>query len=78
MAKLAIVGGRKVRTRPFPARTPFGQREEELLLDAVRSQNLFGKSGRYGLQSTKSPRNSSKALRRGDPCGRPPGETSND
>lgn len=47
MAKLAIDGGREVRTRPFPARAPFGQREEELLLDALRSQNLFGKSGRY-------------------------------
>ena len=47
MATLAIDGGRKVRTRPFPARAPFGRLEEELLLDAVRSQNLFGKSGRY-------------------------------
>ncbi|MDE3256898.1 MAG: DegT/DnrJ/EryC1/StrS family aminotransferase [Gemmatimonadota bacterium] len=47
MEELAIDGGKKVRTRPFPARAPFGQREEELLLDAVRSQNLFGKSGRY-------------------------------
>ncbi|MCY3765530.1 MAG: hypothetical protein OXH06_08890 [Gemmatimonadetes bacterium] len=47
MEELAIDGGKKVRARPFPARAPFGQREEELLLDAVRSQNLFGKSGRY-------------------------------
>ena len=47
MARLAIHGGPKVRTRPFPDRTPFGQREEELLIDAVRSQNLFGKSGRF-------------------------------
>ncbi len=47
MARLAIHGGPKVRTRPFPERTPFGQREEELLIDAVRSQNLFGKSGRF-------------------------------
>lgn len=47
MARLAIHGGPKVRARPFPDRTPFGQREEELLIDAVRSQNLFGKSGRF-------------------------------
>ena len=47
MARLAIHGGPKVRTRPFPDRTPFGLREEELLIDAVRSQNLFGKSGRF-------------------------------
>ncbi len=47
MARLAIHGGPKVRTRPFPDRTPFGLREEEFLIDAVRSQNLFGKSGRF-------------------------------
>ena len=45
IAKLAIDGGEKVRSTPFPGRTPFGSREEELLLQAVRSQNLFGKSG---------------------------------
>lgn len=45
--KLAIDGGPKVRTTPFPNRTPFGKREEELLLQAVRSQNLFGKSGTF-------------------------------
>ena len=47
MEKLAIHGGPKVRTSPFPERAPFGQREEELLIAAVRSQNLFGKSGRF-------------------------------
>lgn len=45
MEKLAIEGGTPVRTDPFPGRTPYGEREEELLLQAVRSQNLFGKSG---------------------------------
>ena len=45
MAKLAIDGGPKVRTESFPARKPFGEREEELLLQAVRGQNLFGKTG---------------------------------
>ena len=43
--KLAIYGGKKVREAPFPKRKPFGSREEELLMQAVRSQNLFGKSG---------------------------------
>ena len=43
--KLAIYGGKKVRETPFPNRKPFGSREEELLMQAVRSQNLFGKSG---------------------------------
>jgi perosamine synthetase len=47
MEKLAVDGGRKVRESPFPKRAPFGAREEELLIEAVRSQNLFGKSGRF-------------------------------
>ena len=47
MEKLAIHGGPKVRTTPFPRRKPFGEREETLLLQAVRSQNLFGKSGTF-------------------------------
>ncbi len=42
---LAINGGIPIRTEPFSKRRPFGIREEELLLQAVRSQNLFGKSG---------------------------------
>jgi len=44
---LAIDGGDPVRTEPFPGRAPFDQTEEELLLEAVRSQNLFGKSGTF-------------------------------
>ena len=47
MEKLAIYGGPKVRTEPFPERAPFGEREEELLLQAVRSQTLFVKSGTF-------------------------------
>ena len=46
-AKLAAHGGTPVRTTPFPKRRPFGAREEELLIQAVRSQNLFGKSGTF-------------------------------
>lgn len=44
---LAIAGGKPVRTKPFPPRRPFGAREEELVLEALRSQNLFGKSGTF-------------------------------
>jgi perosamine synthetase len=47
MEKLAIDGGSKVRETPFPKRKPFGKREEDLLIEAVRSQNLFGKSGKF-------------------------------
>lgn len=39
--KLAIDGGTPVRTRPFPSRQPFGEREVELVTEAIRSQNLF-------------------------------------
>jgi dTDP-4-amino-4,6-dideoxygalactose transaminase len=42
---LAINGGTAVRATPFPRRTPFGDREIELLTEAVRSQNLFGLGG---------------------------------
>lgn len=45
MDKLAIDGGPKVRVKPFPDRKPFGEEEETLLIQAVRSQSLFGKSG---------------------------------
>ncbi len=44
---LAINGGEQVRTTPFPNRAPFDTTEETLLLEAVRSQNLFGKSGTF-------------------------------
>ncbi len=47
MEKLAIDGGPKERTTPFPRRMPFGEREEALLLEAVRSQSLFGKNGTF-------------------------------
>jgi perosamine synthetase len=47
VSKLAIDGGEPVRTTPFPGRKPFGVEEEALLLQAVRSQNLFGKSGTF-------------------------------
>jgi len=42
---LAIDGGQPYRKEPFPQRTPFGEREIELLTEAVRSQNLFGLGG---------------------------------
>jgi len=45
MATLAIDGGEPVRTTPFPPRQPFGDREVELVTEAIRSQNLFGPSG---------------------------------
>ena len=45
MAKLAVNGGTPHRTTPLPKRTPFGNREIELLAEAVRSQNLFGIGG---------------------------------
>ncbi|HPD16619.1 MAG TPA: DegT/DnrJ/EryC1/StrS family aminotransferase [Planctomycetota bacterium] len=45
MAMLAIKGGPPVRTRPFPPRRPFGDREVELTAQAIRSQNLFGPGG---------------------------------
>lgn len=45
MGKLAIEGSEPVRTRPFPSRTPFGEREIELLGESIRSQNLFGLGG---------------------------------
>ena len=47
MDKLPIEGGPKVRETPLPRRKPFGEREEELVLQALRSQNLFGKGGTF-------------------------------
>jgi len=46
MSKLAIDGGTPVRTKPFPPRQPFGEREVELVTQAIRSQNLFGPTGK--------------------------------
>ena len=45
--KLAVDGGTPVRTTPFPGRRPYTEREEELVLEAIRSQNLFGKNGNF-------------------------------
>ncbi|MBM4031680.1 MAG: DegT/DnrJ/EryC1/StrS family aminotransferase [Planctomycetes bacterium] len=45
MPALALDGGPQVRTRPFPPRRPFGEREVELAAQALRSQNLFGPGG---------------------------------
>src|SRR5919204_3225096 len=46
MATLAIRGGRPYRSEPFPPRAPFGDREVELVTEALRSQNLFGPGNR--------------------------------
>ena len=45
--QLAVNGGTPVRTTPFPGRRPYTEREEELVLEAIRSQNLFGKNGTF-------------------------------
>jgi len=45
VTKLAIDGGQPVRTRPFPPRRPFDEREVEMVAKAIRSQNLFGLGG---------------------------------
>jgi len=42
---LAIDGGDPYRKAPFPSRTPFDDREVELVTEAIRSQNLFFPSG---------------------------------
>jgi dTDP-4-amino-4,6-dideoxygalactose transaminase len=43
--KLAVHGGTPVRTAPITARKPFGQEEEEHVLEALRSGSLFVASG---------------------------------
>jgi perosamine synthetase len=45
--KLAIHGGPKVRTAPWPRRTPFGEEEVQLVTEAIRSQDLFGWTGHF-------------------------------
>ena len=45
--QLAVNGGTPVRTTPFPGRQPYSERDEELVLEAIRSQNLFGKNGNF-------------------------------
>ena len=42
MRKLAIDGGKPLRNIPFPKRTPYGEEEVALVVEAGRSQNLFG------------------------------------
>ncbi len=51
--RLAIDGGPKMREAPFPLRTPYGQQEEEFVLQAIRSQDLFAKSGTFVKQFEK-------------------------
>lgn len=46
VARLAIDGGIPYRTTPLPSRQPFGDREIELVTEAIRSQNLFGPGNR--------------------------------
>jgi len=43
--KLAMDGGDPYRSDRFPSRVPFGDREVELVTEAIRSQNLFGLGG---------------------------------
>ena len=45
MSRLALFGGKPVRTKPFPKRAPFGPDEEREVLEALRSQNLFFPTG---------------------------------
>jgi dTDP-4-amino-4,6-dideoxygalactose transaminase len=45
VSRLALDGGTPVRAKPFPPRHPFGDREVEMVTQAIRSQNLFGPSG---------------------------------
>lgn len=47
---LAIRGGTPLRTTPLPKRTPFGDREIELVTEAIRSQNLFGPGSQIVLE----------------------------
>ncbi len=51
--KLAIRGGRSVRTRPFPQRRPFDGREVKAATAAIRSQNLFWSGGKYVVEFEK-------------------------
>ena len=45
--QLAINGGEKVRTAPFPERAAFGEEEIQLVTEAIRSQNLFAWDGHF-------------------------------
>ena len=46
MEKLAIEGGKPVRSAPFPSRKPFGLEEAYEVIDALNSQNLFFATGK--------------------------------
>ncbi len=46
-SELAINGGEPALKEGFPGRKPFGKEEEELVLEALRSQNLFYKGGKH-------------------------------
>jgi len=54
MERLAIHGGRPVRTRPFPNRKPFGPRERAFVLEALRRQNLFSRPGYFAPKLEKA------------------------
>ena len=45
--QLAVIRRKPVFAPPFPARLGYTEREEELVLEAIRSQNLFGKNGTF-------------------------------
>jgi perosamine synthetase len=47
MDQLAIGGGPRTRTTPFPERAPFGEEEIRLVTEAIRSQNLFAWDGHF-------------------------------
>jgi len=47
MEQLAMNGGAKVRTKPWPERAPFGEEEIALVTQAIRSQNLFAWDGHF-------------------------------
>ncbi|MCD6407754.1 DegT/DnrJ/EryC1/StrS family aminotransferase [bacterium] len=46
MEKLAIEGGKPVREKTFPKRTPFGEKEIENVIKVLKSQNLFFYQGK--------------------------------
>ncbi len=50
---LAIDGGTPVRTEPLPGRKPFGDKEIELVTQALRSQNLFRWGGTFVAEFEK-------------------------
>ena len=48
--KLAIDGGKKIRTTPLPPRQPFGEEEIKNVTAAIKSQNLFAFNGTMAKQ----------------------------